>query len=209
MLNSYAANAKCFESTLGGGLGVGCYAHSCGSNPSVDGVSIAVASGASVLCLPEDSGTPKPVSGLTGAIICPDIATICPPPSCFDGVMNADETEIDCGGHCAAQGFCRVWDVVVVGNSFSPSVVNVKRGDYVRWSWSGALHNVREAASAGSCAAAAQAFSSGIPSTVGTYSRQFAFNGDHTYHCEVHCPSGMTGAMPGWRAMGMQNDSRR
>ena len=98
----YCETCRCFESTLGStSQSVGCYDHVCHLNGSV---TISTSSGESVLCAPADASTAKPVHGMSGAIVCPNVTTVCPSPSCFDGMLNGDEQAIDCGGSCSE--FC-------------------------------------------------------------------------------------------------------
>lgn len=186
----YCPECRCFESTVGGGKGVGCYEHTC----EVDGsVTVTASSGASVSCGPGDAGATKTFAGLSGTLQCPAVATLCPAPSCFDGVQNGDEEEVDCGGSDCNE-FCRVHSIDVSGSAFTPAALAAARGDYVRFEWSTGVHNVVESASVGSCSAAANAFSSGSPAPSGLFVRRFEFNGVHPFHCEVHCGSGMQGA---------------
>ena len=143
------------------------------------------------MCGPSDEGSLRAVAGSQGSIICPDPTTVCPEPSCFDGVLNADEVEVDCGGHCSQ--YCNVRAVGVVGTSFSPTELPAKRGDYVRWTWNTGLHNVVEANAPGVCQAASNPFTSGSPAAAGSYQLKFEHNGVFPYHCEVHCGGGMQG----------------
>lgn len=186
----YCEECRCFESTLGGGASIGCYHHVCEPDGSV---TITASNGGSVSCGVDDAGVSKSVAGLTGAIQCPEIGTICPQPSCFDGEKNGDEEEIDCGGSCDV--FCNVRTVTVSSAGFSPQVLEARRGDFVRWAWNSTTttFNIREALALESCSPASNAFYSGVPVANGTYTRQFKWNGVHPYHCEVHCSAGMHG----------------
>ena len=176
---------------MGGGVGIGCYEHVCEDDGSV---TVTASNGASVNCAPSEAGQSKAFSGLSGALQCPAVDTVCAPPTCFDGVKNGDEEEVDCGGsRCDA--FCAVHYVNASGTSFAPSTLEVARGDYVRFEWSGESHSVEQSASLGSCATAASGFSSGGPTAEGLYTLRLELNGDYAYHCAVQCAAGMTGTI--------------
>lgn len=75
------------------------------------------------------------------------------------------------------------------GTAFSPETVTVDPGQPVCWTWSGGSeHTVK--GNDGS-------FTSGQPSTSGTFQRTFNAPGTHGYHCQVHgtATSGMRGTV--------------
>ena len=70
--------------------------------------------------------------------------------------------------------------VGVKGFKFSPSSVSIKRGDTVRWSWSGSIpHNVK-----------GSGFKSKTASRV-TYSRKFSKKGTYRIVCTLHTRQNM------------------
>jgi plastocyanin len=82
-----------------------------------------------------------------------------------------------------------VVNVRLSGVAFQPSVVRVKAGQVVRWTWSGGEHNV---ISGDNCSPDG-AFRSGAPQAGGTFEKRFETAGTFPYYCEVHCAAGMKG----------------
>lgn len=82
-----------------------------------------------------------------------------------------------------------ITEVTISGNSFSPAQVRIKVGDIVRWSWSGASHNV---VSGSNCTSDGK-FGSGDVATSGDLEQQFETVGTFPYFCTPHCSMGMTG----------------
>jgi plastocyanin len=79
-------------------------------------------------------------------------------------------------------GTAPVLDIAVVGNydAYSATDVTVQTGDWIRWTWSGGVHNV----------SFADGLDSGVRSS-GTWSRRFLNPGEYTYVCVLH--PGMSG----------------
>jgi plastocyanin len=79
------------------------------------------------------------------------------------------------------------FDVELFGETFSPSTVQIRVGDTVRWLNRSGFHNV--VATGGS-------FSSGAPSAdTFTFAHTFNSVGTFAYFCEVHLAMGMTGTV--------------
>ena len=87
-------------------------------------------------------------------------------------------------GMTASLAFGATKRVRVSGFKFSPKTITVKRGDTVRWSWSGSVpHNVK-----------GSGFKSRTAARV-TYSRKFNRRGTYRYVCTLHTRQGMTGTV--------------
>jgi hypothetical protein len=78
-------------------------------------------------------------------------------------------------------------DVTISGTSFVPSELTINAGDTVTWTWNTGLeHNVR---------ADDSSFTSGNPSTTGSFQQLFDSPGTVGYHCQPHRAVGMTGTI--------------
>jgi len=87
-----------------------------------------------------------------------------------------------------------VYDVGVVGTTFSPANVTVNIGDSVNWSWDTNLfHSVYQTIVPSNCTAFANGFTSGSASETGNYTKTFNSLGTFYYACIVHCSIGMRG----------------
>lgn len=73
-------------------------------------------------------------------------------------------------------------DVAPGGLFFSPSTVNVKAGDTVRWTWKGSGHSVTSGLPGGSSGL----FDSGVHNSGFTFSFTFSDAGSFDYHCTPH-----------------------
>jgi plastocyanin len=66
---------------------------------------------------------------------------------------------------------------------FSPRIVTIKKGDSVRWSWSGSIpHNVRGSGG----------INSGPNATRDTYTKRFTRAGSYSVRCTLHAAIGQT-----------------
>jgi plastocyanin len=87
-------------------------------------------------------------------------------------------------GMTASLAFGATKRVKVSGFKFSPKTITVKKGDKVRWSWSGSVpHNVK-----------GSGFKSKTAGRV-TYTRTFRKKGTYRYVCTLHTRQGMKGTV--------------
>ncbi len=95
--------------------------------------------------------------------------------------------------------FSTTHDVQIVGNSFSPSIIQIEAGDTVRWTNSGGFHNIEandgSFRCSDSCEVTAGDGNGAASSSWATVEITFNNVGLFDYFCEIHFGSGMTGSI--------------